>query len=166
MKAELIELSAMDGKEVYEMILEIGLGENGFTNPFPMNSFEEFVQSLPRFVEKAGGINLPDQYVPQTIYWLYVDGRPVAFGKLRHYLNEKLLEYGGHIGYIVRPCERGKGFGTLFLQKLLEAAKAKQISEVLLTCDEDNVRSRRVIESNNGQLNEITNGICKYWIKN
>jgi predicted acetyltransferase len=37
------------------------------------------------------GINLEPQYVPQTTYWLYIDGKPVGYGKLRHYLNESLL---------------------------------------------------------------------------
>lgn len=46
MKIELKELSINDSKDVYEMILEIGLGENGFTNSFPTNSFEEFTNSL------------------------------------------------------------------------------------------------------------------------
>lgn len=164
MKIELKELSINDGKDVYEMILEIGLGENGFTNSFPTNSFEEFKSSLARLVEVAKGINLIEGYVPQTIYWLYANDRPVAFGKLRHHLNEKLQEYGGHVGYIVRPSERGKGYGKLFLAEVVKAAKNNQIDELLITIDEDNQRSRRVIEGNNGQMTEIKNGVCKYWI--
>lgn len=146
------------------MILEIGLGENGFTNSFPTNSFEEFKSSLARLVEVAKGINLIEGYVPQTVYWLYANDRPVAFGKLRHHLNEKLQEYGGHVGYIVRPSERGKGYGKLFLAEVVKAAKNNQIDELLITIDEDNQRSRRVIEGNNGQMTEIKNGVCKYWI--
>lgn len=164
MKIELKELSINDGKDIYEMILEIGLGENGFTNSFQTNSFEEFKSSLARLVEVAKGINLMDGYVPQTVYWLYAKDRPVAFGKLRHHLNEKLQEYGGHVGYIVRPSERGKGYGKLFLAEVVKAAKTKYIDELLITCDEYNQRSRRVIEGNNGQLSEIKNGVCKYWI--
>lgn len=146
------------------MILEIGLGENGFTNSFPTNSFEEFKSSLARLVEVAKGINLIEGYVPQTVYWLYANDRPVAFGKLRHHLNEKLQEYGGHVGYIVRPSERGKGYGKLFLAEVVKAAKNNQIDELLITIDKDNQRSRRVIEGNNGQMTEIKNGVCKYWI--
>lgn len=116
MKAELKELSETDGQDIFEIRREI-LGENGFTGHFPDQDYEEFKRSLPRFVQISRGKELPDGYVPQTIYWLYVDDRPVAYGKLRHQLNESLLMYGGHVGYIVRPTERGKGYGKLFLSK-------------------------------------------------
>lgn len=104
------------------------------------------------------------QYVQQTIYWLYVDGRPVGYGKLRHRLNEALLERGGHIGYVIRLDERGKGYGTLLLRELVREAAGLGLTEVLLTVDEDNLRSRRVIEGNEGVLSDTKDGICKYWI--
>jgi predicted acetyltransferase/predicted nucleotidyltransferase len=163
-KIEIIELSTEDGVDIYEMIKEIGLGENGFSNSIPTNHFDDFKKSLKGYTEIANGINLPENYVPQTIYWLVANGKPVGYGKLRHYLNDKLHQYGGHIGYIIRPTERGKGFGTKFLSEILKEARKKEISKVLITCDEDNVRSRRVVESNNGQLEDVQNGICKYWI--
>lgn len=165
MKIELKPLSESDGKDICEMIQEIGLGENGFTSNFSDSSFQEFRNSLPRLAEISKGINLPEGYVPQTIYWLYIDGHPVAYGKLRHELNDKLLVYGGHIGYMVRPGERGKGYGKLFLSELLKAARTKGIDNVLVTCDADNARSRSVVERNNGVLEEINNGICRYWIR-
>jgi len=165
LKIELRELSIDDGMEVFEMIKEIGLGENGFTTNFPEQDYESFQAKLPRLLEHSKGIDLPEGYVPQTIYWLYINDKPVAYGKLRHHLNEKLMEYGGHIGYIVRPSERSKGFGTLFLRELIKAAKSKGISRLLLTCNEDNQRSRKVIESNHGKIETLNNGICRYWIE-
>jgi predicted acetyltransferase len=165
MKLELKALSETDGQEVYEMIKEIGLGENGFTTNFPETSFEDFKNALPRLVEISLGKNLPNDYVPQTIYWMYVDDRPVAYGKLRHKLNDKLLEYGGHVGYIVRPSERGKGYGKLFLGQLKSAAKTIGIERLLITCDDTNSRSRAVVENNLGKLEEIKDGICRYWIE-
>ncbi|OZB96195.1 GNAT family N-acetyltransferase [Paenibacillus sp. XY044] len=164
MKIELKALSETDDRDIFEMINEIGLGENGFTTNFPEHDFDQFKGSLPRLVEISNGVNLPEGHVPQTIYWMYINDRPVAYGKLRHRLNERLLEYGGHIGYIVRPSERGKGYGKLFLSELVKMAKNFGIEKLLLTCDEVNIQSRKVIESNHGTLEEINNGICKYWI--
>lgn len=166
MKIELKALSITDNKEVYEMIKEIGLGENGFTTNFPEFSFEDFKQALPRLVEKSEGINLPEGNVPGTIYWMYIDNRPVAYGKLRHKLNDKLLEYGGHIGYTVRPSERGKGYGKFFLSELKKIAALKGIDRLLITCDDTNSSSRAVIESNGGILENIKDGLCRYWIEN
>ncbi|WP_201305461.1 hypothetical protein [Paenibacillus puerhi] len=91
MQIELKELSESDGQDIFEMLQEIGLGENGFTSNFPENDYELFKRSLARQVQISQAIDLPDGYVPQTIYWMYADGKPVAYGKLRHKLNEKLL---------------------------------------------------------------------------
>lgn len=165
MKIELKALSESDGQDIFEIIKEIGLGENGFTTNFPESSFEDFKSALPRLVEISEGIDLPEGYVSQTIYWMYVDDRPVAYGKLRHKLNDKLLNYGGHVGYIVRPSERGKGYGKLFLGELKSVAKSIGIERLLITCDDTNYRSRAVVESNNGILEEISDGICRYWIE-
>jgi predicted acetyltransferase len=165
MKIELKELSESDDQDIFEMIQEIGLGENGFTTNFAESNFDDFKGSLSRLVEISRGIDIPEGYVPQTIYWLYVNHRPIAYGKLRHKLNEKLLMYGGHVGYIVRPSERGKGYGKLFLAELMKAAKQMEINRLLITCDDNNTRSRKVVESNNGKLEEIIDGICRYWIK-
>lgn len=164
MKVELKALSENDDIEIYEMIKEMGLGENGFTSIFPECDFEEFKASLPRLVELSKGINLSEGYVPQTIFWMIVNDKPVAYGKLRHRLNDQLQEYGGHIGYIVRPSERGKGYGKTFLAELIKVARDIGIVELIITCDETNLRSRKVVESNKGNLEKINNGICKYLI--
>ena len=111
------------------------------------------------------GINLEPQFVPQTIYWLYIDGKPVGYGKLRHYLNQHLLQHGGHIGYVIRPTERGKGYAKILLEKLIQESKEKGIDQVLLTCYENNMASKKVIESNGGKLENKKAGIYFYWIE-
>ncbi|MNZ61935.1 Acetyltransferase (GNAT) family protein [compost metagenome] len=147
------------------MALEIGKGENGFVNGLYAENMEQFLEQLSRYDRMSTGVDMPDGFVPQTIYWLYVNEEPIGYGKLRHRLNEKLLERGGHIGYVIRPSERGKGYGKLLLEQLLRKAKGKNITEVLLTVDEHNVSSRKIIEANDGELTEWKDGICKYWIK-
>lgn len=162
---ELKELSLHDGKEIFDMIKEIGPGENGYMNAGYNINYDEFESYLIGHIEMSKGINLNSKYVPQTMYWLYVDGKPVGITKLRHYLNENLKKEGGHIGYTIRPTERGKGYGNLILQEALKKAKQENILEVLLTCNENNTASRRVIEENGGELQDIIEGICRYWIR-
>jgi predicted acetyltransferase len=161
---ELRELTLDDTADVYEMVQEINTGENGFVNSLYSNDLETFQGKLQRNVNMSKGVNLEPQYVPQTIYWLYVNGKPVGYGKLRHYLNDHLLNHGGHIGYVIRPSERGKGYAKMLLEKLLEKAKSMGIDKVLLTCDETNIPSRKVIESNDGMLEETKDDSCFYWI--
>lgn len=163
MNAELRKLS--DGPEVYQMVLEIGPGENGFVNGLLSDNYSDFKLLVKRYIAMSDGFNLAPQHVPQTTYLLYVHGYPVGYGKVRHCLNENLKKHGGHIGYVIRPSCRGKGFGKLMLKKLLSEAAALGIQDVLLTCDEDNLASKRIIESNRGILSSIDEGNCKYWIK-
>ncbi len=163
---ELKELSTEDGKDIYNMLQDIDREENGFHNVASGMDYEEYKDYLKSNKRMAAGKDLKEGYVPQTIYWLYVDGKPVGMAKLRHYLNELLKERGGHAAYAVRKSERGKGYGKLILKKLIKKAQKKGIDELLLTVDEVNKASRKVIEANGGQLENIKNGECYYWIKN
>lgn len=165
MEVLLKELSMQEEKEIHDMVLEIGPGENGFINSLYTASKDTFSEKILRYHDMARRLNLESHLVPQTIYWLYIDGYPSGYGKLRHYLNEKLLEHGGHIGYVIRPSCRNKGFGKLILRELLRRASEINIDNVLLTCDEVNIPSRKIIEENNGILTELSEGVCKYWIK-
>ncbi len=166
MKIQLRELSTNDKEDIFQMIREIGPGENGYINSEYEMDYRDFPSYLKGRIKISRGIDLGPQYVPQTMYWLLIDERPVGIGKLRHYLNDDLRRVGGHIGYTIRPSERGKGYGTILLRELIKEAKAKGIDELLLTCEERNIPSKRVIEGNNGELFDILDGKCRYWIKN
>lgn len=108
--------------------------------------------------------------VPATQYWLILD--PIGYiGELalRHRLNESLLGYGGHIGYKIRPSQRSKGFGKLICQFGIEKARQRGIGDILITCDDDNVASGKIIESNGGVLvDRVDNnrGVLtrRYWV--
>lgn len=159
------KLEREEPPELFQMIVEIGEGENGFVNSLWSSNFEEFKQHLKRCDEIANGINLGTGSVPQTIYWFYDNDRPIGYGKLRHRLNEKLLEHGGHIGYVIAPSARNQSYGKRALKELVKQAHLIGIKEILLTCDEVNMASRRIIEANGGVLSERKEGSCKYWIK-
>ncbi|WP_314586028.1 GNAT family N-acetyltransferase [Paenibacillus terrigena] len=162
---ELRELQAEEDDVLYEMIREVGEGQNGFINSLYASDREEFQARLRRNAEIAQGLNLQEGYVPQTIYWFYVQGQPVGYGKLRHHLTDRLREHGGHIGYIIRPSARGRGYGKRFLREMLTEARNRGIRDVLLTCDASNTASRKIIEANQGMLTETTEDACKYWIQ-
>lgn len=165
MQIELRECSIDDGSDILEMIREIGPGENGFMNDGYSMSDSDFKDYLVRSVNISRGIGLETAWVPQTKFWLIVDGRPVGIGKLRHYLNDNMRENGGHIGYCIRPSERGKGIGIILLCELLKKARELHIPRALIICNETNTASRRVIENNGGKLERIASDKCYYWIK-
>lgn len=166
MKIELKELSLNDGRDVHEMLQEIGPGENGINNSAYNIAYQDFPSYLKRQVDMSDGIGIDlNIYVPQTTYWLYVNDRPVGICRLRHRLNDNLRIVGGHIGYCIRPSERGKGYGNLILAEVLKKAQMKGINDVLITCHDDNIASRKVIEHNSGVLGDINDHRCRYWIK-
>lgn len=165
MQIELRECSLSDGNDVLEMLREIGPGENGYQNNAYSINDENFKDAIFRWIGVSRGIGLKPEFVPQTLYWLFIDGSPVGTAKLRQYLNDSLRIIGGHIGYCVRPSERGKGYGNILLAETLKKAAEINIPRALFTCNEDNAASRRVIENNGGVLECIIKGKCHYWIQ-
>lgn len=83
---------------------------------------------------------------------------------MRHELTPWLLEVGGHIGYDVRRSRRRQGHATRMLAAVLPEAARLGIDRALLTCDADNVASRRVIESNGGVLEDRRGEKLRYWV--
>lgn len=162
------ELSLNDGERELEFLRNLPKKERGFENPSDTRdliNIETFKEWLGAKTNEAKGIDLKEGYVPQTIYWIMMGDKVVGIGKLRHYLNDHLLEHGGNIGYGVASEYRGKGIATKALSLILKEAEKYDQDEVLLTTDEDNIGSRKVIENNGGELRKIKNDTCYYWIR-
>lgn len=80
------------------------------------------------------------------------DNRIVGIIDIRHELNDFLRNYGGHIGYGVRPSERRKGYATQMLQLALDYCRSLSLDRVMLACDRNNPASRLTIEKCGGIL--------------
>lgn len=106
----------------------------------------------------------PTGWVPGTTLW-YVDGDEF-FGTLqiRHSLTPALRSVGGHIGYEVRPSARRQGHATRMLALSLPVAHELGIDPALVTCDDTNDASRRVIEANGGIPDDQIGIKLRYWI--
>lgn len=124
----------------------------------------QYIESLE--VKEANGKNVPD-----STYFCLNTERDIFVGavNIRHYLNDKLLFSGGHIGDGIRPSERGKGLGTKMIALALDECRKLGIHDVLMCCDKGNIASARTIEKNGGVLeNEVSEDgvpVLRYWIK-
>lgn len=109
-------------------------------------------------------------YVPANTYLAMrtSDGRIVGTVSIRFRLNDYLANFGGHIGYSVRQSERRKGYAKEILRLVLLKCKEKEINNVLITCDKENIASSKTILANGGVLeNEVPEGdytTQRYWI--
>ncbi|MCZ8518142.1 MULTISPECIES: GNAT family N-acetyltransferase [Paenibacillus] len=110
-------------------------------------------------------------FVPHSTYWLLDEsGRVAGAANIRHSLNEKLLRSGGHIGYGIRPSDRGRGYATKMLELSVGRARDLGIGRVLVICDKTNGASERVILKNGGSFEseyteEDGNVVRRFWIE-
>ncbi|KAA1399865.1 GNAT family N-acetyltransferase [Aeromicrobium ginsengisoli] len=115
------------------------------------------------------GRDLPGDFVANADLVADVDGVVVGRSSLRFELNEFLRTLGGHIGYAVRPQFRGRGRATEILRQSVDLLRARGISPALVTCDDDNVASAKVIEANGVVLEAVVPGVAdmpkrRYWV--
>jgi predicted acetyltransferase len=124
--------------------------------------FAAYVESV-----RAEGLeetSRPARFVPQTTYW-WVDGEDYL-GRIsvRHRLTDFLLEEGGHIGYYVVPSCRRRGHATAMLRAVLPRAGSLGVDPALVTCDDTNLASRKVIEAAGGVLEDQRGVKLRYWV--
>jgi len=119
-------------------------------NPeFMAANFENLLRWLA--LQKDPATVEPGQ-LPFEDFWLMEGEEYIGKLTLRTQINEQFLHAGGHIGYDIRPSKRRQGYGTELLRLGLEKARERGLERVLLTCDETNIGSRKLIEANGGQL--------------
>ena len=163
---ELRRPTLADRETVLEMMAEfekIQSAHDGIFWDAENFSYEEWLESNR---DKEMGINLHENRVPSIQFLSFNDiGRALGFLNLRLRLNEGFLNYAGHIGYSIRPSERGKCYAKETLRQGLQVAKEKNIKRTLVTCSVNNPASRAVILANGGLLEDVRNVVERYWIE-
>ena len=106
---------------------------------------------LNDFIDPPKMIALPDgreiERVPDTTFWFCNGSEYLGTVNIRHYLNDNLKKFGGHIGYLVRPKYRGQGVATEMLRRALIFCRENlKLEQALVDCHADNVASARVME--------------------
>ncbi|MEN4011752.1 MAG: GNAT family N-acetyltransferase [Bellilinea sp.] len=129
-------------------------GDNRF-NLLLRGSNEIFFAFLRDLAADAQEDDLPPGMVPQSTLWLLKDGsRLLGFSRLRRRMESNLEEKGGQISVEIRPSERGKGYESELLRLTLKQAAALGMSEIILTCAEEDHEQRVMIEASGGELVE------------
>jgi len=167
-RLERSSLTPPDG--LAELLADVGGGENGFEGTPVYHGAMTLAAYIQRCCEMRDPNHVPPDRVPQTVFWVIDPAyRAIGMVRMRHYLNDRLREHGGHIGYFIMREQRGRGYGRAALrQALIELGKLGE-ERALLTVDLDNQASIRVIEANGGRLEDIGTDeqgkkFGRYWI--
>ena len=153
-----------------EEMLQYGDSFDGCAGLEDVHSFDEWINFEGRLKEKYR-----NRFVPSEVFLAVRrnDNFVVGMIDFRHPLSDFLKNFGGNIGYSIRPVERRKGYGSEMLGLILPICREFGENRVLLTCDKGNEASQRTILKNGGVLeNEVadTVGLSKsgiiqrYWI--
>jgi predicted acetyltransferase len=134
----------------------------------------EDVESRDGFAAYVESLRAPDTtplkegHVTCTYRWIVEGDEYLGSVSFRHELNDFLLNYGGHIGYGVRPAARRRGIATWALGETLVLARERGYDRVLLTCRDDNAASAATIEKHGGVLEDKRTHdgtpMRRYWI--
>lgn len=131
-----------------------------------IGNYKNYDRWLIGMRNRRDGKDLPEGYVRENFYLCYEGDRLIGVFNLKFELTEFLLNYGGHIGYAVRPSERNRGLATQMLKQGLVLAKEIGLDRVLCVCDNDNYASEKVILKNGGIFeNEVYDPYEKVTVK-
>lgn len=137
-----------------------------------LEDYDDYSRWLERLEQQEDLRRIPQGSVPSSAYLAVrtVDNRVIGIIDLRHHIDHPILGlWGGHIGYTVRPSERGKGYAKEMLRLNLENCRARGLEKVMITCSPANPASERTILANDGvfekdiQVDGET--IRRYWIE-
>lgn len=133
-----------------EVLSFYGEIENNGGECIGIANYKNYDLWLKNMQNRHAGEDLPEGYVRENFYLCYEKDRLIGVFSLKFELTKFLLDYGGHIGYAVRPSQRNRGLATQMLKQGLELAKEFGFDRVLCICDNDNCASEKVILKNGG----------------
>lgn len=132
-----------------EEFLQDGSSMDGCGSLQRMENPNDWLKQIENFATKE---TVPVNWVvsSQFVYLRVSDNRIVGMIQVRHYFNDFLEKYAGHIGYCVRPSERRKGYAKKMLHDCLPYCRKIGIKNVLVSCIDSNEASRKTILANGG----------------
>ena len=135
------------------------------------STYEEWLLELERR-EDIEYVNKINRCLSKTFFVIRIsDNRIVGMINVRYNIAKEKLGNGfSHIGYGIRPTERGKGYAKMALYLGLIEEQKRGEDRVLIVCAIDNIGSNKTIQALGGKLEEtkldLSDNIMTnyYWI--
>ena len=110
-----------------------------------LNDYEGWLSKLEEdYTREANEDNVP----ARTYFFIRIDdNKIIGMANIRTKLNKEFMDYGGNIGYCIRPSERRNGYNKINLYLALKICKEYKIETALLHAHKDNPASWRTMES-------------------
>lgn len=148
-------LNLKDSKQEFDFFKNMK-SENGFMNDYENISYEDFINTvLPTRFKYSQGIDLPQNHVPDTYFFLWDDNKIVGLFKIRHYLNDALKNGSGHIGYGILKDYRQQGYASQGLALAIQECQKLMPShetEIYMSCYKHNLASLKTMLKNNAYI--------------
>ena len=125
-------------------------GTGGLNECLKGLTYEEWLDDVIKCQERSYAES--KKLVPATTYFTIreSDNKIIGMINFRHYLNEYLKKFGGHIGYGIRPTERRKGYAKIQLYLVLLEAQKMGLDRIMVDCVDTNEGSEKTIKGLGG----------------
>lgn len=148
-----LEVPTINRKEEAIEYIQEHLDANSDING--VGGLKKYLDNYEGWLEKLEEdyVRIPDEEkVPARTYFLIreADNKIIGMINIRLVLNDALKKFGGHIGYGIRPSERGKGYNKINLYLGLKVCDEYGIDTVLMDADLNNPASWKTMESLGG----------------
>lgn len=145
--------------------------EDSFAGCCFLEDYDNITDWLEMLAAREHEVTCPIGGVPSNVYLAVRknDNKIIGMIDLRHHINHPILRlWGGHMGYTVRPDERGKGYAKEMLRLNLQNCRDRGLDKIMLTCSEKNTASEKTILANGGVFEKVVivdgEEIERYWI--
>lgn len=161
-----LELPNINHKEKYEKLIKLwwkieDLDEISPWRLFSWINFEEFLDNIINDIDNS------DLWVNAHLYFLILNNEILWAIQIRHHINHpNLIEKWWHIWYWIAPQYRKKWYATKMLELWLIEAKKLWLNKILITCEIDNIGSKKVIEKNWWIFERLTSDwkMNRFWV--
>ena len=146
---KLIELQEKDFEKIKPGLLEIKENPTPFDirqSKILIDFMEKDFNGCLEYLAERKKETQPEGWVPDTTFFLFDDDNFIGFYNIRHYLNECLTKYGGHIAYQIVPSQRGHGYAKAGLRMVLKwCLDNLGLERALVSCNAENIPSDHVM---------------------